>query len=73
MSMETKNIMIVGVGGQGSLLATPLDFAVLVCTIVNGGLRPEVRLVEGLLEEGELLRELGDEPRPVRVMSDFGW
>ena len=56
--------------GQGSLLATPLDFAVLVCTIVNGGLRPEVRLVEGLLEEGELLRELGDEPRPVRVMSE---
>lgn len=50
--------------GQGSLLATPLDFAVLVCTIVNGGLRPEVRLVEGLLEEGELLRELGDEPPP---------
>ena len=56
--------------GQGSLLATPLDFAVLVCTIVNGGLRPEVRLVEGLLEEGELLRELGDEPPPVRVMSE---
>lgn len=56
--------------GQGSLLATPLDLAALVCAIANGGLLPDVRLVEGLLEDGEMLRELGGQEGWQRVMSE---
>ena len=56
--------------GQGSLLVTPLDMALLTATIANGGLCPQPYLVEALVDAD------GDEHRlppalPKRVISSF--
>ena len=48
MSMETKNIMIVGVGGQGSLLASKLLGRVLL----NKGFDVKVSEVHGMSQRG---------------------
>ncbi len=56
--------------GQGSLLATPLDLAQLTCCIASGGVLQQPRLIEGMLQEGKLLRDLADgKSEPVRLLS----
>ena len=46
--METKNIMIVGVGGQGTLLTS----RILGCVMVNAGYEVKVSEVHGMAQRG---------------------
>ena len=46
--------------GQGKLTATPLQIARLTCIIANGGVMPEVRLIKGVTENGEMPEDRKD-------------
>ena len=46
-----KSIMIVGVGGQGSLLATPVQICSVMAAIARGGVYAEPYLIEGEKDE----------------------
>ncbi len=55
--------------GQGTLLATPIQIAQMVCAVVNGGETPSASLIEGITENGLLVEERQQSPAPVRAMS----
>ena len=55
--------------GQGNLTATPVQLAVTVSCVVNGGLAPSPSLVEGTTQNGTDL-QLRQSPQPTRVMSE---
>ncbi len=40
--------------GQGKLTATPVQITRMTCAIANGGILPDVRLVKGITEDGEM-------------------
>ena len=56
--------------GQGSLTATPVQLAVTVSCVVNGGLAPSPSLVEGTTQNGTDLDTQRQIPQPTRVMSE---
>ena len=56
--------------GQGNLTATPVQLAVTVSCVVNGGLAPSPSLVEGTTQNGTDLNTLRETPQPTRVMSE---
>ena len=63
MTMETKNIMIVGVGGQGSLLASKL----LGRLFMNKGYDVKVSEVHGMSQRG------GDVQSNLRISTERIW
>ena len=40
--------------GQGKLTATPVQITRMTCAIANYGMLPEVRLIKGVTEDGEM-------------------
>lgn len=56
--------------GQGTLLATPIQIAQMVCAVVNGGETPSASLIEGFTESGLLVEERQPVSAPVRAMSE---
>ncbi len=55
--------------GQGSLSATPIQVAQMVCAVVNGGSTPAARLVEGYTDSGQVIDEPAEELLPVQAMT----
>lgn len=55
--------------GQGDLMVTPIQAAVMVSTVANGGMRPVPRLVSALLDEFGAASEVFDGAEPERVLS----
>lgn len=56
--------------GQGTLMATPIQVALMTCCIVNGGKTPSAQLVEGLSEDGKSLSEINRAAAPVNAVSE---
>lgn len=56
--------------GQGTLMATPVQVARMVCAVVNGGSTPEASLVEGTTLDGKLISERSEAAAPVKAMSE---
>lgn len=55
--------------GQGSLTATPVQAAQMLCSVLNGGATPFPQLVEGFTEKGKLIDEPISQAPPMRAMS----
>lgn len=55
--------------GQGSLTATPVQVARMMCAVVNGGSTPEASLVEGTTADGKLLEERLEVSAGIRAMK----
>lgn len=55
--------------GQGNFTATPVQLAVMVSCVVNGGLAPSPSLVEGTTQDGKTI-QLRQSPQPTRVMKE---
>ena len=56
--------------GQGDLMATPLQAAIMVSIVANGGLRPTPRLVTSVYDEFGDIVELFENAQPKRVISE---
>lgn len=57
--------------GQGSLTATPIQIAQMICTVANGGFAVTPRLVEGFTENGKDLYEHTLSYHPSQVFSEY--
>lgn len=55
--------------GQGDLMVTPVQAAVMISVAANGGLRPTPRLVTAIRDESGDVVEAFDSADPVRVIS----
>lgn len=55
--------------GQGDLMVTPIQAAVMVSAVANGGMRPVPRLVSALADEYGATSEVFDSAEPERVLS----
>lgn len=55
--------------GQGSLTATPVQIAQMICTVANGGYAVTPRLVEGFTDNGRTIYEHATAYAPNRVFS----
>ena len=51
---ELANISI----GQGEVMATPLQIADMLCTICNGGVRKQLTLIKGMVDESGVCTEI---------------
>ena len=67
--LENSGIMSNFSFGQGALTATPVQLAVTVSCVVNGGLAPSPSLVEGTTQNGTDLDTVQETPQPTQVMS----
>ncbi|MBO4584930.1 MAG: penicillin-binding protein 2 [Clostridia bacterium] len=56
--------------GQGDLMVTPVQAAVMVSAVANGGLRPTPRLVTAVIGEMGDKTEVFDSAEPVRALSE---
>lgn len=65
-SGDTCNMSI----GQGALLVTPVQMAVVVSALANKGLIYRPRLVARMPEEGELLKKISWPPAVINVVRD---
>ncbi len=56
--------------GQGELMATPLQVAIMVSSVANGGLKPKARLVESIYDEFGDTVKIFDTETPERIISE---
>lgn len=55
--------------GQGVLLATPIQVAQMICSVVNGGDTPQAALIEGFTDSGSIIETPFELSLPVKAMS----
>tara|TARA_Y100001970_G_scaffold187325_1_gene227918 strand:+ start:33724 stop:35637 length:1914 start_codon:yes stop_codon:yes gene_type:complete len=68
-SWRLGETLIVGIG-QGYLLATPLQLAVMVSRIANGGIGITPKLVRAIHRNGSFIQESGKAATPMNIPSE---